>query len=112
MVMKETWESVRALDALLQGGRMLAVFRGFGITDDVDLHPSPDIDITAGNLRRAEEDVSAVPTRTINPHGVLAAVRLGAVQGDFTTLVTVGCVGRPCRLIPSALEALGDLSEG
>lgn len=76
-----------------------------------NLHIRPDIDIAAGHFGCAEENVSAVSTGTIHPDRVLAAVGGGAVQGDFTTLVAVLRVRRPCGLIPSGFEVVRDLTK-
>lgn len=77
-----------------------------------DLHPSPDINVTTGNLCRAEEDVSAVATRAINPDGVLASVSGRGVESNLSTLVAVCRIGWPCCLVPSAFESFGDLAQG
>jgi len=77
-----------------------------------NLQPNSDINIPSRNLCCAEENVSAEATRTIDPHGVLAAVGRGAVKSNFTTLVAAGRINRPCRLIPSILEVLRHLSKG
>ncbi len=77
-----------------------------------DLQPDPNINITARDFRRAKENVSTIPSRPINPHGVLAAVGSGAVKGDFAALVAVRRVGGPYSLIPSAFKVLGDLGKG
>jgi hypothetical protein len=77
-----------------------------------DLHINPDVNITAGDFRRTEKNVPTVATRTIDSHGVLATVSGGAVKGDCTTLVAVGRVGGPCRLIPPVFEVLSDLGKG
>jgi hypothetical protein len=77
-----------------------------------NLQPSPDIDIATRNLRRTNEDMSTVAPRTIDPDRVLARVSRRGIERDLTTLAAVQSVGRPSRLIPSVLEALGDLGNG
>jgi hypothetical protein len=67
--MKETWESVRALDALLKrDGMSVSSCEFFGKFERVNLQPCPDVDVAAGNLVRAEENVTAEATSTVNPH--------------------------------------------
>lgn len=110
--MKETCESVRALEALLHvEERISLAVRISGCTILEDLHVRPDINIAAGHFGCAEEDVSAVATSTIHSDRVLPAVGGRAVQGDLTTLITVLRVGRPCGLIPSALEVVRGLAK-
>ena len=76
-----------------------------------NLHPSPDIDFTTGDFRRTKENVSTVAARTIHPHGVLAAVGGGAVERDFTALVAVRRVSRPCGRVQPFFETLRDLTK-
>jgi hypothetical protein len=76
------------------------------------LQPCPDIDVALGNLRRAEEDVSAEAARSVDPHGVLTRMRRSSVERDFAALVAVRGVRRPRGLVPTTLETLGDLAEG
>ena len=76
------------------------------------LQPNPNVDIATGDLGRAKEDMSTETTSTVDPDGILAAVRLGGIEGDFTALVAVGSVGGPCCSVQSALEALSYLSKG
>lgn len=108
MVMKETWEEVRALEALLQYASIIALFQTLG----VDLQPCPHVNIAAGDLRCANEDMAAVSARTVDADGVLARVSSGGVQRHFTTLVAVPRICGPRSLVPAALEALGDLGDG
>ena len=118
--MKETWESVRALEALLEGDgcqNCFSTLKSFlppasQLCHDQNLHESPDVNITAWDFGSAEENVSTIATRAINPHGIFAAVGGGAVKSDFTALIAVSGVGGPCRLVPSAFEALRDLGKG
>ena len=77
-----------------------------------NLQPCPDVDISARNLRCADEDVSTVATSTIDPDGVFASVGLCAVKGNFAALVAVSCIRGPCGLVPTAFEAFGDLGNG
>lgn len=77
-----------------------------------NLHINPDVNITGGDLRRAEENMSTVATRTIDPDGTLAAVGGGAVKGDFTALVAVGRINWPYGLIPPVFEIVLDLGKG
>jgi len=77
-----------------------------------NLQINPDVIITAEDFRSAEENVSTVATRSINPQGILAAVSRGAVKGDRAALVAVGRVYGPCSLIPSVFKVLGDLCKG
>lgn len=74
-------------------------------------HIRPDIDITTGDFCRSEEDVSAVTTRSVHSDRVLAAVCGCAVKSDLAALVAVLRVNRPCRLVPSAFEVIGDLAK-
>jgi hypothetical protein len=108
MVMKETWESVRALDALLYGMLALVLRR----LEDGYVQPCPNVYIAAGDLVRANKEVATVTACAINPDRVLARVRLRGVEGDFAALVAVGSVCGPRSLIPSVLEPLRYLSNG
>jgi hypothetical protein len=77
------------------------------------LHPSADVDISAGNSIGAKELVTAETVgSTSDLDRVLAAVSGSLVKNDLSALITVGSVGRPSNLIPTALEILGDLAEG
>lgn len=78
------------------------------------LQVGPDIEIARRNLVRADEDVTAVASSTIDTDGVLAGVRSRGVESDLSTLVAVWRIRRPGSLIPAVLEALRDLgnSEG
>jgi hypothetical protein len=102
---------VKALEFLLQGNDIskTSTTRPWWHNN---LHPSPDVYITAGDFGGADEYMSAVTASAIHPDGVLAGVGSGGVEADFTTLVAIRCVGGPCGLVPSALEALGDLANG
>ena len=82
------------------------------ISKAYDLHVCPDVDVTAGNLGRAEENVPAVASRTIDSDRVLPAVSGAAVQSDFAALAAVKRVRRPRGLIPAALEIRGHLGGG
>ena len=42
---------------------------------------------------------------------IAAAVRFGGIEGYSAALVAVRSVSCPCRLVPSALEVVGDLSQ-
>jgi hypothetical protein len=74
--------------------------------------PGPHVDVAAaGNLGRADEDMSAVATCTGDLDRVLTAVCGRRVERDGATLATVKSVGRPCSLVPSVLEAFSHLSK-
>lgn len=107
--MKETWESVKAIDAFLK--RKMNQYHPLALVNEECLQPSPDVNITTRNFCRPEENMSTIATRTGDFHGVLAAVRSGGVKTDDSALVTVCCICRPCRLVPSLLEVLRDLGE-
>lgn len=76
------------------------------------LQPSSNVDITGRDLGRSEKDVPAVTPSTVNPDRVLPAVRGRSVKAHVAPLVAVWRVNRPCCLIPSALEVVGDLGQG
>jgi hypothetical protein len=76
------------------------------------LQPDLDVDITTGDLRRAEEDVSTVATSAVHSYRVLSAVCSGAVKGDLAALAAVWRICRPRGSIQSILESLIDLREG
>lgn len=77
-----------------------------------NLHICPNVNITSWDFRGSNENVPTETAGTVNPHGVLAAMGRGAVEGDLSALVTVGGVGGPCRLVPAALKVLRDLGKG
>lgn len=56
--------------------------------------------------------MAAVATGSIDANGILAAVGGRAVECYFAALVAVICVYWPGGLVPTALEVVGDLSEG
>lgn len=118
MVMKVTWESVKALDALLQVDVYQPCAQSFlrmALMSDrtarglIDLHISPDIEVAARDVVCAEENMAAVTTSAVNPDGVLATVGGRAVEGYLAALVAVRSINGPRRLVPSALEVVGDL---
>src|SRR4051794_35872506 len=76
------------------------------------LQPDTDVDIAAGHLGGAEEDVAAVAARAVDPDRVLPAVRRRAVERDLAALVAVGCVCWPRRRVQPGLEVLDNLAEG
>jgi hypothetical protein len=107
MVMKEMCESVRAFDVFL--GSSQCVFTNLL---QGNLQVRPHIHLPSRNLRGADENVAAVPARTVNADGVLARVRCRRVERDFAALVAVARIGWPRCLVPAILKALGDLSDG
>lgn len=74
-----------------------------------NLQPDPDVEITARDLLGAEENMPAISTGAIDPDGILAAVGRRAIEGHLAALVAVGRINGPCRLVPAALEVVGDL---
>jgi hypothetical protein len=90
-------------------GKMLVIMFWLGCYKN--LHPSPDIDFAMGDFRRTKENVSTVATRAIHPYRVLAAMGGGAIEGDFTALVAVRCIGRPCGRVQPFFETLRDLTK-
>jgi hypothetical protein len=111
MVMKETWESVRALEALLWGC-YYPFTNLYLLLNFEDLQIRPHVNISSRYLRRAHENVAAVASRAIYTNRVLARVCGRAVERDFSSLTAVLCVSWPGSLIPSILKALGHLSDG
>jgi hypothetical protein len=77
-----------------------------------DLQVRPHIDISGWDLCRANEDVSAVTSRTIDTNGVLPGVRCRAIERDFPSLAAVLSVRRPGSLVPAVFKALGYLGSG
>ncbi len=75
-------------------------------------HPSSNVDIAAWDFCRSKEQVPTVAAGTGDLHGVTSTVRLGSVKGHYAALITVGSVGCPCCLVPSALKVGCDLGEG
>ena len=71
----------------------------------------PHVDVAAGHLGAAEEDMSAVASWARDFERVLAGMGGGAVEGDAASLVAVWCVDGPLGLIPSTFEAVGDLGK-
>jgi hypothetical protein len=78
----------------------------------LDLHISPNVEIAAGDLSRAEEDVATIATGTIDSDRVFATIGSRAVERDFTALIAVWRVNGPCGLVPAAFEVVGDLRKG
>jgi hypothetical protein len=74
--------------------------------------PCANVYISARNFVRADKNVSAVSSCTVNADRVLAAVRLRSVERDFAALVAVGSIGGPRGLVPAVFEAFGHLRDG
>ena len=93
MVMKVTWESVRAFEALLLTGVNLsfldnASLGGYSETNGIgtekeeeveDIHICAHVYVASGDLRRANEDMSAKPPCSIDADAVLACMCCRAV---------------------------------
>lgn len=73
--------------------------------------PSANIDITARDLGSSKKGMTAVTSGASNLDGVATAVRFGGVERYDAALVAVGSVRRPSRLVPAALEIVGDLCQ-
>jgi hypothetical protein len=118
--MKETWESVNAVVALLQNdGDQHAWSIGDSFRDGGHesfppkyLQPGPDIDIAAGNGVGSEEHVATVTTCTNDLDRVATTMGSAGVKAHTTALATIDRVGWPCCLVPTAFKVLRDLSEG
>lgn len=89
---------------------MVRSWPGCNRTGVKSLQVGPDIEIARGHLVCADEDMTAVASSAINTDGVLAGVRSRGIERDLSTLVAVGRICCPGRLIPAVLEALRDLS--
>lgn len=71
-----------------------------------DLQVGSNVDITAGHLSGAEEDMSAVAGGAGDLQRVRAAMGGGAVEADRASLIAVGRKGRPFSLVPSIFEVI------
>jgi hypothetical protein len=112
MVMKETCESVKALEAFLHIASKSTYSDLLKYTHLWHLQVRPDIEVAAGNFRRADENVTAEATCAVDSDRVLTRVSCGGVQSDLAALIAVGSIYRPCRLVPAAFKAFGYLGNG
>ena len=119
--MKVTWSLLRASEALLEEHG----YQHCSLNTSDDFVPPvlelchhrnsqirPDVNVTAGYLGGAEENMSTVATRAFDLYGVLATMGSGAVKADISSLVAVRRIDRPLGLVPSAFEVVGDLGKG
>jgi hypothetical protein len=81
-MIKETWSAVRAIVALLKEDKCYCCLVWY----HRNLQPNPNVNITARDCCRAEENMPTVAAWTINLHGVLPAMGGGVVKGDRAAL--------------------------
>jgi hypothetical protein len=94
------------------GSEYMLILLHFGPLPLQDSHPGPDVDFTTRHFCCAEKNMSAVAACTVDPNRVLAAMGSGAVESNFSALVTVGRVDRPYSRVQSLFKAVRHLADG
>ena len=94
------------------GSEYMSIWLLFGSLPLQDSHPCPDVDSTTRHFRCAKEYMSAVAACPVDPNRVLAAMGDGAVESNFSALVTVGRVDRPGSRVQSIFKAVRHLADG
>ena len=94
------------------GSEFMLILLHFGPLPLQDSHPGPDVDFTTRHFFCAEKNMSAVAACPVDPNRVLAAMGDGAVESNFSALVTVGRIDGPGGRVQSLFKAVRHLADG